>query len=72
VVSYMVLGQMMPLCSAGTMLTALGCWHLLVAGAMVTIINRLCHVEPTIRWHGERFPTKVYTRGCHWIPYMFA
>jgi myosin heavy subunit len=22
--------------------------------------------------HGARFPTKIYTRGCHWIPHMFA
>jgi hypothetical protein len=23
-------------------------------------------------WHGARFPTEIYTRGCHWIPRMFA
>jgi hypothetical protein len=22
--------------------------------------------------HGARFPTEIYTRGCHWIPRMFA
>jgi hypothetical protein len=22
--------------------------------------------------HGARFPTKLYTRGCHWIPHMFV
>jgi hypothetical protein len=22
--------------------------------------------------HGARFPTEMYTRGCHWIPRMFA
>jgi hypothetical protein len=22
--------------------------------------------------YGARFPTKIYTRGCHWIPRMFA
>jgi methylenetetrahydrofolate dehydrogenase (NADP+)/methenyltetrahydrofolate cyclohydrolase/formyltetrahydrofolate synthetase len=21
---------------------------------------------------GARFPTEIYTRGCHWIPRMFA
>jgi hypothetical protein len=21
---------------------------------------------------GVRFPTQIYTRGCHWIPRMFA
>jgi ATP-binding cassette subfamily C (CFTR/MRP) protein 4 len=23
-------------------------------------------------WYGARFPTEIYTRGCHWIPRMFA
>jgi hypothetical protein len=23
-------------------------------------------------WCGARFPTEIYTRGCHWIPRMFA
>jgi hypothetical protein len=36
---------------------------------------------PNARWkthpvglhrHGARFPTEIYTRGCHWIPRMFA
>jgi hypothetical protein len=22
--------------------------------------------------YGARFPTEIYTRGCHWIPRMFA
>jgi acid ceramidase len=22
--------------------------------------------------HGARFSTEIYTRGCHWIPRMFA
>jgi alpha-mannosidase II len=22
--------------------------------------------------HGSFFPTEIYTRGCHWIPRMFA
>jgi homoaconitase/3-isopropylmalate dehydratase large subunit len=22
--------------------------------------------------HGARFPTEIYTRGCHWIPRTFA
>jgi hypothetical protein len=22
--------------------------------------------------HGARFPAEIYTRGCHWIPRMFA
>jgi hypothetical protein len=26
------------------------------------------HVE----WWGARFSTESYTRGCHWIPRMFA
>jgi hypothetical protein len=24
-----------------------------------------------LRLYGARFPTKLYTRGCHWIPRMF-
>jgi hypothetical protein len=24
------------------------------------------------RLYGARFPTEIYTRGCHWIPRMFA
>jgi hypothetical protein len=23
-------------------------------------------------WCGARFPTEIYTRGCHWIPRMFT
>jgi hypothetical protein len=30
-------------------------------------IEKLC-----IQLHGARFPTESYTRGCHWIPRMFA
>jgi hypothetical protein len=25
-----------------------------------------------LRVYGARFPTAIYTRGCHWIPRMFA
>jgi hypothetical protein len=28
-------------------------------------------VEP-FRRHGARFSAEIYTRGCHWIPRMFA
>jgi hypothetical protein len=34
------------------------------------MINLLLSVLPTL--HGARFPTEIYTRGCHWIPRMFA
>jgi hypothetical protein len=23
-------------------------------------------------WYGARFSTEIYTRGCHWIPRLFA
>ena len=23
-------------------------------------------------WHGARFPTEIYTRGCHWFPRLLA
>jgi hypothetical protein len=26
----------------------------------------------TFRVYGARFPTEIYTRGCHWIPRMLA
>jgi hypothetical protein len=34
-----------------------------------------CHKDATctdIVRHGSFFPTEIYTRGCHWIPRMFA
>jgi hypothetical protein len=30
-----------------------------------------CWLKCKLRWHGARFPTEIYTRGCHWIPRMF-
>jgi hypothetical protein len=28
--------------------------------------------DPARNKYGARFPTEIYTRGCHWIPHMFA
>jgi hypothetical protein len=31
------------------------------------------YLRSRINWaYGARFPTEIYTRGCHWIPRMFA
>jgi dynein heavy chain len=27
---------------------------------------------PGFVWYGARFPAEIYSRGCHWIPRMFA
>jgi hypothetical protein len=29
-------------------------------------------LKDLIKRYGARFPTEIYTRGCHWIPRMFA
>jgi hypothetical protein len=35
------------------------------------------HIDPATlvnyrKGYGARFPAEIYTRGCHWIPRMFA
>jgi hypothetical protein len=32
----------------------------------------LCVVIISVQLCGARFPTELYTRGCHWIPRLFA
>jgi ATP-dependent RNA helicase DDX10/DBP4 len=32
----------------------------------------VCELAQKLDVHGARFPTGIYTRGCHWIPRMFA
>jgi hypothetical protein len=59
VLSYMVLGQLMPVCTASAMLVLLGGWHVLVAGVMVRIINTLCDAEPSIRWTEAVGPSRT-------------
>jgi hypothetical protein len=34
--------------------------------------ERSAHADLKYTWHGARFLTEIYTRGCHWIPRMFA
>jgi large subunit ribosomal protein L20 len=40
------------------------------------VISELAIHEPksfkALATHGARFSTEIYTRGCHWIPRLFA
>jgi hypothetical protein len=43
-----------------------------VAAAATAAIERAAARRTGSAMHGARFPTEIYTRGCHWIPRMFA
>jgi hypothetical protein len=53
------------------MLEALPTQH----GYFVSNCPAHCQTGTNSSWtsmYGARFPTEIYTRGCHWIPRMFA
>jgi hypothetical protein len=38
----------------------------------VVLFDRYQIARPQNPLYGARFPTEIYTRGCHWIPRMLA
>jgi hypothetical protein len=39
---------------------------------LVSVLNFMQRSYDKSTWHGARFSAEIYTRGCHWIPRMFA
>jgi hypothetical protein len=47
--------------------------HLIFTDLSAVVVKKTWQEHhSSIDTHGARFPTGIYTRGCHWIPRMFA
>jgi hypothetical protein len=39
---------------------------------LAEVTEVVVEIKPQFGRYGARFPTEIYSRGCHWIPRMFA